>query len=118
MNHSVRKFAVRTITLLVLLMFGGTNQQSKSEEHRTLTKADFDAMMHSVSNWGRWGKEDQLGAVNLITAAKRRQAAALVREGVSISLAHDAIKTNAFGSPPFEQKMLKSGQTPGSTGSD
>jgi len=37
-------------------------------------------------NWGRWGPDDRLGTVNFIDEAKRRQAAALVRRGVSISL--------------------------------
>jgi kynurenine formamidase len=98
-------------------MFGGATQSTKPEQRKTLTKADFDAMMKSLSNWGRWGKQDQRGAVNLITPEKRKQAAALVREGVSISLAHDVIKTKAFNSPPFEHKMLKTGQAPGADGS-
>ena len=38
------------------------------------------------SNWGRWGPDDVLGTVNFIDEAKRRQAAGLVRRGVSISL--------------------------------
>ena len=37
-------------------------------------------------NWGRWGPNDRLGTVNFIDEAKRRQAAGLVRRGVSISL--------------------------------
>ena len=37
-------------------------------------------------NWGRWGPDDRLGTVNCIDEAKRRQAAGLVRRGVSISL--------------------------------
>jgi kynurenine formamidase len=37
-------------------------------------------------NWDRWGPEDVLGTVNFIDDAKRRQAAGLVRRGVSISL--------------------------------
>jgi kynurenine formamidase len=37
-------------------------------------------------NWGRWGLDDVLGTVNFIDEAKRRQAARLVRRGVSISL--------------------------------
>ena len=39
-------------------------------------------------NWGRWGKDDEIGTFNLITPAVRRAAAALVKEGISISLAH------------------------------
>ena len=37
-------------------------------------------------NWGRWGADDQLGAVNLITPAKRIAAARLVRSGRTVSL--------------------------------
>ena len=39
----------------------------------------------SLSNWGRWGDDDLLGTLNLITPEKRMQAASLVREGVSVS---------------------------------
>ena len=48
--------------------------------------------MDTLSNWGRWGDDDQLGTVNLITDTKRAQAAALVREGISVtcSRAHRA----------------------------
>jgi kynurenine formamidase len=73
-------------------------------------------MMTSLSNWGRWGKEDQLGALNLITSNKRKEAAALVRDGVSISLAHNVIKEKLFNSPPFEHHMISTGQTPDSEG--
>ncbi len=54
-----------------------------------LTKADIDRMMTQLSNWGRWGKDDQLGTLNLITPAKRKEAAALVKEGFAVSLARD-----------------------------
>ena len=43
----------------------------------------------TCSNWGRWGAEDQLGTLNLVTDEKRRQAAGLVRDGVSVSLRLD-----------------------------
>ena len=35
---------------------------------------EFDRMFHEVKNWGRWGKDDQLGAANLITEATRKKA--------------------------------------------
>ena len=41
--------------------------------------------MTSLSNWGRWGNDDQLGCLNLITPAKRRQAASLVQHGKTVS---------------------------------
>src|SRR5258708_37053025 len=70
-----------------------------------LNKADIEAMMKSLSNWGRWGSDDQLGALNLITPEKRKKAAALVTEGVTVSLAHNVIKETRSGSPPFGHKM-------------
>src|SRR5919198_370000 len=41
----------------------------------------------SLSNWGRWGDEDQAGCLNLITPEKRQQAAALIRDGATVSCA-------------------------------
>ncbi|MFI0240455.1 cyclase family protein [Streptomyces sp. NPDC016845] len=41
----------------------------------------------AFSNWGRWGADDRLGTLNFLTEAKRVQGAALVRRGVSFSLA-------------------------------
>ena len=57
---------------------------------RNLTKDDIDRWMTELSNWGRWGKDDQMGTVNLITNAKRKQAAGLVKEGISVSMSLDA----------------------------
>ena len=57
---------------------------------RNLTKEDVDRWMTELSNWGKWGKEDQAGTINLITPAKRKAAAALVRDGVSVSMSLDA----------------------------
>jgi kynurenine formamidase len=67
---------------------------------------EFDAMFQQVKNWGRWGKDDQLGAANLITEAKRKQALALSRTGTIVSLAHPPIKEVAPDNPsPFGHTM-------------
>jgi kynurenine formamidase len=42
-----------------------------------------------LSNWGRWGEDDRLGTLNLITPKTRAAAAALVTEGIVVSLARD-----------------------------
>lgn len=77
------------------------------------TKADVDRLMKELSNWGRWGKNDQIGAVNLITPAKRKEAALLVREGVSVSLARDAETEKAADNPaPFGHKFTYTGAKP------
>jgi kynurenine formamidase len=39
------------------------------------------------SNWGRWGADDVLGTLNFLSAEKRVEGAALIRRGVSFSLA-------------------------------
>src|SRR5271157_6665641 len=57
---------------------------------RNLTKEDVDRWMTELSNWGKWGKDDQAGTINLITPAKRKAAAALVKEGISVSASLDA----------------------------
>jgi kynurenine formamidase len=61
-----------------------------------LSAADVAAMFEELSNWGRWGDDDQQGTLNLITPAKRRQAAALVREGISVSLSQDLSSEEAI----------------------
>jgi len=43
----------------------------------------------SLSNWGRWGEDDQLGTLNHITDEVRLAAAGAVRHGRSVSCAWD-----------------------------
>jgi len=43
------------------------------------TQAELDQWLIDRSNWGRWGADDQKGAVNLITPEKRVEAARLIR---------------------------------------
>ncbi len=77
------------------------------------TKADVERLMKELSNWGRWRKADQIGTVNLITPAKRKQAAALVTEGVSVSLARDTETEKAADNPsPFIHKFTYTGTKP------
>jgi kynurenine formamidase len=45
----------------------------------------------SLSNWGRWGEDDQRGCLNLITPAKGKQAAALVQDGAPVSCARPIV---------------------------
>jgi kynurenine formamidase len=53
---------------------------------RNLTEADLEKLFAKLSNWGKWGKTDQLGALNYVTAAKIAEAGSLVRAGVTISM--------------------------------
>ncbi len=51
-----------------------------------LTRADFDRLFEAVSNWGRWGADDQRGALNYLTADRVAAAARLVRSGETVTL--------------------------------
>ena len=47
----------------------------------------FHQLAKKVNNWGRWGPDDEIGTVNLITPEVRRRAAACARTGRAFSLA-------------------------------
>lgn len=51
--------------------------------------------MTSLSNWGRWGSDDQLGTLNLIGPEKRAQAASLVKAGISVTCSRLIVPENA-----------------------
>ena len=53
-----------------------------SDQYEVPTTADLDAMFESLKNWGRWGADDERGALNHLTPARRVAAATLVRDGV------------------------------------
>jgi len=72
-----------------------------------MTRVEFDRMMQEISNWGRWGTDDQLGTLNLITPAKRRNAASLVKDGVTVSMALDLNKRkDELNTDPFEHQVF------------
>lgn len=54
---------------------------SAAERRPRLTEAQFQALAQRVSNWKRWGADDELGALNFITPAVTRTAGGLIREG-------------------------------------
>jgi len=69
--------------------------------------AGFDALFAKLSNWGRWGVEDQRGTLNLITPDTVRSAAGLVRTGRRVSCARP-LKVGA-SETTFQHHMLTSG---------
>jgi kynurenine formamidase len=53
----------------------------------TFTSAEqFDQLFRRVSNWGRWGPDDEKGTLNYLTPEHVRSSAALVRSGRTVSL--------------------------------
>ena len=91
--------------LLVSILLGSVMFGAQAPPNPT--RAQVIQMMKDISNWGRWGKDDELGTFNLITPEKRLQAARLVREGISVSLAHTLEKEVFPDNPtPFKQEFL------------
>ena len=74
--------------------------------------------MDSLSNWGRWGSDDELGTLNLITPEKRAQAGSLVREGVSVTCSRlivPEIAPDVTSIPPLHY-MIRTGEAAPATG--
>ena len=107
----MRVFILGTSMLIVLAVIGPTAESqrgvSKGVPHPLVTQAEYDRWQTELSNWMRWGKEDELGALNLITPVKRRAAVALVKEGVTVSLASDVQMEKGVDVPcPADWGML------------
>jgi kynurenine formamidase len=89
-----------------LLAACGVSSFTQPETREPISIEQFDQWMDELSNWGRWGPDDQLGAANLMTEAKRREAAALVQTGTTVSLAHDMItEAGADAAEPYVLQM-------------
>jgi kynurenine formamidase len=88
---------------LVVVRYARTQNR---QQPTIASEADFRRAMKELSNWGHWGATDELGAANLITPAKRKQAVALAREGVSISLAHDVMQEKAVDTPNVLERAI------------
>ena len=68
-------------------------------ERRVPTKEQVLAYLQEDRNWGRWGQDDQMGAVNMVTPEKRAAAARLVKSGRAISLSREFPKNPAPNNP-------------------
>jgi kynurenine formamidase len=90
-----------------LMQSTGTAGPPASRNAPGATKEEFERWMKELTNWGRWGKDDQLGTANLLTAEKRKQALGLARLGTNVSLGHDVVDAKGSdGAYPFSLNML------------
>ena len=112
-RFSVLQVLVLVMGVWALILVLNPAIAAPAQTNPALNKADIDRWMTELSNWGRWGKTDQAGTVNLITPDKRKAAAQLVREGVSLSLARDADQVkSADNSEPWGHVMTATGTRP------
>lgn len=73
------------------------------------TKARMDEIFESVKSWGRWGQDDEAGALNLISDAVRCGGAAAVRQGRAISCSLDLPVHPAVDNPHPALHMMVTG---------
>ena len=99
-----RTAAVIMLMVIVFGVWAGSRAQEPSADE--VSRAQYDAWMTELSNWGRWGTDDQIGALNLITHAKRIEAARLVETGEVVSMARDMTVEHLSGSDQADANRL------------
>jgi kynurenine formamidase len=70
------------------------------------TDADIENALPLLSNWKRWGADDQLGTLNLITPAMRIAAAQSVRSGRAVALGRE-FAADTPGMREFSYRMIR-----------
>lgn len=76
-------------------------------ERTVPTRDEVLGYLRERRNWGRWGVDDQKGAINLITPEKRVAAARLVQSGRAVSLSRPFPKVPGPGNPNPAQHYLQ-----------
>jgi hypothetical protein len=99
-SEIVNKHARVVFGLAAGAILTATTVSSQQSARPAVSKAQADRWLSELSNWGRWGKDDELGALNLITQQKRQQAMALAKTGTVVSLE----RTVALTPKPEETK--------------
>ena len=65
----------------------------------------------SLSNWGRWGKEDQLGTLNFLNEKKTKEAVSLVEDVVAVYCARPiSFQESLDSTAPVVRCMVESGE--------
>jgi len=107
---------VSLFTTLFVVDVSLHNAQNQTSARKAIaTEADFRRAMKELSNWGRCGNDDELGAANLINPAKRKQALALAKDGLTVSLAHDVVQEKAADAPNILERVLGNVSPTGTT---
>ena len=78
-----------------------------TQERRVdVTAAEFRALFQAVSNWGRWGEDDELGTLNELSADRVVAATRLVGSGETVTLSHPWDTEESLDNPhPAEHRM-------------
>jgi kynurenine formamidase len=82
-----------------------------------MTQVEFDRLFQEVSNWGKWGPDDERGTLNYLTPERVAKAASLVRSGRTVSLSRPINKVPAVDNPnPAVHLMVRAYDVPSGAG--
>lgn len=86
---------------------------------QAMSGEELKALFEEVSNWGRWGQDDERGALNHLGAPEVARAGALVREGRTVSLSRNFPTQPGPENPwPAQHHMVIAGDDPCVPGMD
>ncbi|MEL0013477.1 MAG: cyclase family protein, partial [Alphaproteobacteria bacterium] len=78
-----------------------TAKKKTASKKKLLTKADILRKCKQVNNWGKWGKDDQLGVLNYITPEDIVEASKLIKKGkvfrLGLNLDENGPQNGLFG---------------------
>lgn len=110
-RSAITLVAAATLTALPGVVVQGqggaafTPHPSTQEPARLVTLDQLKRWEQELSNWGRWGKDDQRGMLNLVTPDKTRAALALVREAKTVTLQINPIKKTGSDTGTFGENL-------------
>jgi hypothetical protein len=81
--------------------------QTEADMPTIRSDEDIDRILPSLTNWGRWGAEDQLGTLNFITQEKRLAAVRSIRACRVVSLARERPVADPTGQRKFRYEMFR-----------
>lgn len=67
----------------------GSSATARAQVDPIVDDASLERALPTLSNWGRWGPDDQLGTLNYLTPARRVEAAAQIRTGRVVPLGRE-----------------------------
>jgi len=108
MSISTRIGWSAAVAILASALVPATSAQQPASSAPLVSAEQYERWQTELSNWGRWGPNDELGAANLITPAKRAEAANIVSEGFTVSLSSTAQTYESLDNPcPIAWSMVR-----------
>lgn len=80
--------------------------QSTTPPPGTIAEGDAISLIEELSNWGRWGRNDSLGLMNLHNAGTRMNAWKLVQTATPVSLSRPVVFGNNKAAFPMPATRL------------